>query len=325
MERLDRIFRLHKIIANRRTPISMRELIDKLECSTATVKRDIRDLREKFDAPIIYDRESNGYRFDTENGEHPCELPGLWFNAEELQGLLICQHLLKNIGAGILQEQIKHLNDRIERLLQQHPESARPDPEAVKILSIGYRMKNETQFLRLATALFKRRRVSIRYRARSHGQLTEREISPQHLVHYRDNWYLDAWCHVSDELRTFSVDAVESSCLLEQNAKNVPKRQLDQYFSPTYGIFSGPALHTATLIFTEKRARWVADEQWHPNQRGEFLPDGRYQLQIPFNQYPELLMDILKYGADVEVVAPDFLVDLVKRQVEAMRDLYQRK
>jgi len=52
------------------------------------------------------------------------------------------------------------------------------------------------------------------------------------------------------------------------------------------------------------RARWVADEQWHPRQTGRFLEGGRYELQVPYSDPCERVMDILKFGAEVEVVAP---------------------
>jgi proteasome accessory factor C len=81
-------------------------------------------------------------------------------------------------------------------------------------------------------------------------------------------------------------------------------------------------MHTAVLRFTAERARWVANEEWHPEQRGEFLPDGRYQLSLPYADPRELIMDILKYGPDVEVVAPDSLRAAVAERLstESMYD-----
>jgi len=90
-------------------------------------------------------------------------------------------------------------------------------------------------------------------------------------------------------------------------AKNISETRLNAHFVESYGIFSGQPKHTALLIFSEKQARWVAEEQWHPKQRGKFLADGRYELRIPYFHTTELVMDILKYGAEVEVIAPKVL------------------
>lgn len=144
-------------------------------------------------------------------------------------------------------------------------------------------------------------------------------------MRYRDNWYLDVWCHLRQQLRSFSVDRIVSVAQLEQNADIIPADRLQQHFAASYGIFSGSAEHLAVLNFSVDRARWVADEHWHPKQQSQWLNDGRYQLSIPFNDHRELLMDILKHGAEVEVVAPAFLIEAVREQVAAMGEIYGSK
>ncbi|MBI2227431.1 MAG: WYL domain-containing protein [Betaproteobacteria bacterium] len=64
---------------------------------------------------------------------------------------------------------------------------------------------------------------------------------------------------------------------------------------------------------TAEHPRWVADEWWQPRQVGQFLTDGSYELRIPYRDERELVMDILKYGPDVEVVGPESLRKQVGR------------
>ncbi|TSA11067.1 MAG: WYL domain-containing protein, partial [Comamonadaceae bacterium] len=61
------------------------------------------------------------------------------------------------------------------------------------------------------------------------------------------------------------------------------------------------------------RARWVAREVWHPNQRSTTDVDGSYLLEIPYSDERELLGDLLRFGADVEVMAPPDLRSRIKR------------
>ena len=68
----------------------------------------------------------------------------------------------------------------------------------------------------------------------------------------------------------------------------------------------GHKTQTGVLRFTPERARWIANEQWHPRQKSRF-EDGYYILEIPYSDDRELVMDILKYGPDVEVLAPEAL------------------
>src|SRR3546814_17008609 len=57
-------------------------------------------------------------------------------------------------------------------------------------------------------------------------------------------------------------------------------------------------------LFSAKAARWVADEHWHSKQQGRYLADGRYELKVPYSAPRELLMDVLHYGSDAEIVEP---------------------
>ena len=153
-------------------------------------------------------------------------------------------------------------------------------------------------------------------RARRRDRVTERNVSPQRLVHYRDNWYLDGYCHLRNELRSFSVDRVRSAQELDEAADAIPDAELDEHFASSYGIFAGRANKTAVLRFSAERARWVADERWHPRQYGQYLTDGRYELRIPYRDERELVMDILRHGAQVEVLAPESLRGSVRQQLE---------
>jgi predicted DNA-binding transcriptional regulator YafY len=175
-------------------------------------------------------------------------------------------------------------------------------------------------FQTAAHAVLQRRRLRLRYQARGTGEITEREISPQRLVHYRENWVLDAWCHRRDELRSFSVDAILDAHVLHAAAIGMADEELDDILGSGYGIFAGKTVQRARLRFTPERARWVAAERWHPKQRGWFDADGGWVLDLPYADPRELVMDILRHVPDVEVLWPDELADEVRRRlVEGLR------
>lgn len=187
MDRFDRIFRLHNLFASRRTPISMKALKQELQCSRATVARALEEMEDYLGAPVEYDKKRNGYFYNRRDGEHPYELPGLWFSADELHGLLICQHLLTRISPGILQEQIRLLQNRIEKLLALHPEAAKPKLANIKFLAVGGRcLADSRHFLNAEAALFGGKHLRIEYRARSSDEHSCRDISPQNILCYRD-------------------------------------------------------------------------------------------------------------------------------------------
>lgn len=315
MDKFDRIYKLHRILSGRRTAVPMDELARRLECSRSTVYRLIAALRDYLGAPIVFERESGGYRYQVGADGRVFELPGLWFSARELQALAVLLRLLQGLEGGLLEEYLVPITRRLKELIEHKRLSLGEAEERIRILSIGARPIG-TSFEAAASATLQRRKLRIDYHSRSRAELTRRTVSPQRIVHYRDNWYLDAWDELRQALRSFSIDRIRSATELEEKAIDLPSEELDEYFGTAYGIFAGKADKTAVLRFSAERARWVADERWHPRQAGDFLPDGRYELRIPYRESCELVMDILRHGAGVEVVAPKSLRTEVRRALE---------
>ena len=321
MSNRERIYKIDQMLNNKQH-ITMADLIQRLEVSKPTVKRDLQYMRDNLNAPIIFDRDSGTYRFESQGPGMRYELPGLWFSAEEIHALMTMQHLLAGIDSGgLLGPHIKPLLSRLTGILGSKEDSADDINKRIKVEVIGHRQFNLEHFQVIGSALLKRKRLIIDYHARSTDQTTTREISPQRMVYYKGNWYLDAWCHLKGDIRSFSVDSIKCKETLETKAENIPDKKLDETLSEGYGIFSGSNIQWVKLKFTPERARWVASEKWHPKQKGEFLEDGSYQLSFPYSQDPELIMDIMKYGSDVKVIEPKALKEKIhKILIEAVRN-----
>ncbi|MCK7468120.1 MAG: WYL domain-containing protein [Desulfosudis oleivorans] len=138
----------------------------------------------------------------------------------------------------------------------------------IRILPQAARHAEPAAFRQVAHTLLERHRLHFRYDGRSRAETTERTVSPQRLVHYRDNWYLDAWDHGKRALRTFAVERIRDPQPLGARARDIADERLNRHFAESYGIFAGRPKHKALLRLHPERARWVADERWHPKQEG---------------------------------------------------------
>jgi predicted DNA-binding transcriptional regulator YafY len=300
----ERIYQIDQLL-NGRNFVTFDELLERLEISRATLKRDLAYMRDRLNAPILFDREVGGYRLEKQSGNLKYELPGLWFNADEIFALLTMQHLLNGLDSGgILTPHIKPLKSRLTELLGSTNDPLDQLQKRIKIETMGARKLNLDHFQVIGSSLLKRKQLHIDYLGRGKNELTSRDISPQRLIYYKDNWYLDGWCHLKEDIRSFSVDAIQRVEILETKAKDVSEEKLNEELGSGYGIFSGKDVRWAKLKFSPERARWISKEKWHPKQEGQFLEDGSFQLKIPYSKEPELLIDVMKYGPDVEIIEP---------------------
>lgn len=310
MDRYERINALHRLLKASRYPVTVARLQDELGCSRATVYRDLAFLRDALMAPVEGDGEA-GFCYRKDESER-FELPGMWLSSEELLALLASQHLLQRTGGGVLSQMLAPLQQRIEGLLAAQAGVTRWPVERVRVVPHRGRKLDQASFRAVASAVLERRRLSFEYRARSTDQATKRVVSPQRITHYRDNWYLDAWDHEREALRSFAVDRIGQARIGSEPARDLGEQELDGQLAASYGIFSGEPKGWATIRFSAKAARWVADEHWHSRQQGRFLEDGRYELKVPYSVSRELLMDVLHYGADAEIVEPPMLREQAK-------------
>ncbi len=321
MDRTERFYKIEMLIRAQEC-VSFATLLEALEVSPATLKRDLQYLRERMDAPIEYDALSNGYRFSQDWRGQKHELPGVWFSEKELHALLTMNQLLSSLDEnGLLTRHLQPMLDKLSGMLGSDEAEARELTRRVKLISTARRRVPTEHFETVGSALVKRQRLRLAYRKRGRGglagSLSDRVVSPQRLVHYRNTWYLDAWCHESEGLRRFAMDAVEGAAPLEEKAKAVAVKQLESELDQGYGIFAGAKTQRALLAFSAEAAQWVAREEWHPAQRSRWLDDGRWELEVPYVEATELLMDLLRHAGQVQVLAPASLRQSYVRRLQS--------
>ena len=335
MDRTERFYKIELLLKSRGC-VSFAGLRGELEVSPATLKRDLQYLRDRLAAPIVYDAFANGYRFAGTGADASCsrpvrhELPGLWFSENEIHALLTMHQLLAGLDDdGVLARHLQPLMERLQGMLGTDESAARELMRRVKVIGTARRRVPSKHFELLGSALLQRRRLRLRYFKRSDRSTSERDVSPQRLVNYRNTWYLDAWCHASDALRRFALDAVRDAAVLEVKAKNVALRDLEAALDAGYGIYGGgdAKLRWATLVFSAEAAQWVANEEWHPQQQARWLePEARgasrYELQVPYSDPTELAMDILRHGDSVVVTGDKPLVALIAKRLRSATARY---
>jgi predicted DNA-binding transcriptional regulator YafY len=314
MSQLERIYKLDRLLRRKSAP-TKREILAQFEISPAQFKRDLDFMRERLGAAITFDSATGGYRYSSSD----FNLPGLWFSESEVYSMLLMHSLLDQLQPGVVREQLEPFEDKLRALLGQSRRGADSILDRMRVTASPRRPTNPQHFQAICDATLRRKRLRMQYYSRSRDARTDRVVSPQRVVYYRGNWFLDAWCHHQQAARRFAIDAVREVAVLDEAAMEL---QSNGGEDEGYGIFAGPAEHTATLVFDPEAARWVGEEEWHPHQIVTPRPDGGIQLQVPYSKPQEIMMDILRHGQHVEVIGPASLRSAVADALRQASEKY---
>jgi len=180
----------------------------------------------------------------------------------------------------------------------------------------------EAVFSSVAEATLRGLQLTLDYTSRSREETRNRTLSPQRLLHYRSNWYLLAWCHDADDLRLFSLDRMQHPTVTSETATECAPESIDARHNASFGIFTGEPTQSGHLRFSPQAARWAAEETWHPRQKGEWNADGFYHLHVPYSDSTELVMEVLRYGPEVEVLEPNSLRQTIADKISQTYKIY---
>ncbi len=324
--RLEKIVIMQKIFLDGKGH-SPNELMKRMNCSRHTLYRCIEMAKEDFGMAIQYDRTENLYTIASTDR---MAMPMVWFTSSDIIALLALLEAFKDIPLGILDENQE--NDNLEKFRNKLKNFLLYDKgksplflSKIKVIPHQFRNVSTEILTGVCKALNEKKRIKIRYIGRQTNEETTREISPIQIVRYRDKWYLDAHCHSENDLRIFSLDRILNVEETNNTYRNVTQKQLSDFVSRSYGIFSGQPVDTAILKFNNQIAKWVEGEVWHPDQKSSKERDGSYILEIPYSDKRELILDILRYGDGVKVLEPGELRNEVKKRLKKALKQYQKR
>jgi proteasome accessory factor C len=240
---------------------------------------------------------------------------------EELIALITIQHIISGMTSKTLSDVFHPLQKRLDKVLKFVVKQPEKWADKIKILDIHYRKIPSGIFVRLTEAITRERVVKFSYTG-STGKNTLRLVSPQQLVRYKDNWYLDAWCHTNEALRIFSLDSINDLKHANQIYFRLDSETIHDIYATSYGIFSGKPTEVAKIRLVGMAARYAQREIWHPEQILTNNEDGSTVLELPYSKSHELLREILSWGNEAEVLAPGSLREEIVGRVREMKSTY---
>lgn len=288
------------------------------ECSVKTAQRTIEFFRCRLAAPLEYDASRRGFYYE----DHSYQLPLSYLNEKELLSLLISKKLLTDAASGPLGEDLGHIAEKIGRLLARGiPFDVNPDT-MFSFRASEFSPANPALFSCVSNALLASRLLEFSYYSPASNASTTRVAEPHHLVNYMGNWHLIAFCRKRQDWRDFLLSRLSDCNVSEESFTPRPESEWKPFLIDTFGIFQSRENFPVVLRFSPVRSRWIRGQIWHPDQTTEELPGGALNLTIPVSHEAEIMMEILKHGAHVEVLEPKWLRHRVKKEITKMAKKY---
>lgn len=140
-------------------------------------------------------------------------------------------------------------------------------------------------------------------------EVTRRTIHPYGLVRLGATWYAVAYCLLRQSIRTFKLDRIVRSQVLNTTFDVPQEFNLDNYLAHSWGIIVEPDQkpQEVKLLFSPKIANEVIKYKYHPSQRNRWVDNGWLEVSFGIASVTEMKNWILSWGADVLVLEPENL------------------
>lgn len=317
---LERLLSLDELIrANQ--PYSAIDLAAALEVSERTIRNDLAFLRDRFNAPLQFNRAQGHHYTDTD-----WRLPSVPLSQGELFALTLGARMLTAYGGSAYRTQ---LQSAIEQLAQRLPEQSWIDLQQLAEEQVLFRLGaeldlNPETWQTLEQACQQHRRVWMRYGTPG-KPVSERQVDPYVLHFSRNNPYMTGWCHRRQEARWFRVDRIQDIRLLEEQFEVDPDFDREAHFAFAFQHEVGGTPQEMVIWFDPPTAPYIRERRWHPTQQIDEHPDGSLTLHLVVRGLNEVKRWVLFYGQGARVLGPPELLDKVKAEVKAMAQLYSQQ
>ena len=309
MSLLERIYYFHSRIQDGRFP-NATDLAEEFEVSAATAHRDIAYLRDRLLAPLHFDQRKNGYFYEDEDFRLPFE-----DSPRIVLFLGVLSSMASETGLETLPE-LKQLQKKLSSMVLSHRAHIE---DLIHCEWIEVQPVDKVVFDTVINGLLESMQLDIQYGDKQQ-QKKLRRIDPLKLVHYQGRWYLLAWCHLRQGKRLFHLSRIQSIRTTGQQVEHRLQPD-DEYLTGVFGIFKGKARFTAIISLTGRAAEIVREQHWHPDQQIEQTETG-ILLHLPVADDRELIMKVLQFGDEAEVIAPAPLREKIKKRITAMANQY---
>ncbi len=305
---VERMLRIHQALQEGKFP-NAAGLSSELEVSAKSIHRDLAFMRDRLGLPIAYHPQRFGFHYTSEVSAFPT----LQISEGELFALLVAEKALQQYRGtsfekpllSALKKMQSSLPDTINFNLAEWEQTISFRTSAEQILDLGV-------FKQLADAATRRQQVRVVYRKPGRGRAEERLLDPYHLANINGEWFLFAFDHLRQDIRTFVPARVLSLKLTGATFERPARFSPSALLSGSFGVISGTGNYEVRLRFDADVADYIREKRWHPSQKIKELRGGRLELSLKLSGLAEVQRWVLGWAGSAVALSPPELVESVR-------------
>ena len=300
--------------------VNCRTLAERCEVSEKTILRHIDQMKSLHDAPIKYDYAKKSYYYT----EKSYKLPLISMNESDLFAIAIAEKTLKEHEGTPIYEKLRRIFFKLGRYLPEKVslESAWVDSK-ISVNPGRHTNIRPDIWTDVTRALQNNRTLKIAYQKPSAVKANYRKVDPYHVVSYQGDWYLIGFCHLREEVRTFSISRIKKVKTLNDTFMIPENFDYQESWRNCFGIFKGENDIKITIRFSSESAPYVKEREWHPSQVLKENKDGSILLSLTTNHLDEIKRWVLFWGSGAEVLEPSELRELLELELKDALAAYE--
>lgn len=313
----ERYLWFHQKLKKKKYP-ELKELIEKFEISKRQAAREIENMRLFFNAPVEYSITERGYYYSDDSFEFPASM----VTEEEIISLMIAKRLSVSIPDENRKRQLQSFFDNLSNYFDLDLAELE---KKISLKNLRYHRVGQDIFDSVLQGLKRSQKLKIIYRSVFTKEVSERVINPLHLVLYMGNWHIFAFCEVKKGIRDFALSRILKIEILDEVIDEaVRPLNIKENIDEAYGIFFEGTKKKVVLKFNERIADYVRELVWFPFQTISEERAGRLILTFYVTDYREIVREVLSFGADVEVLEPEVLKEIIREHIQKLYKKYDK-
>jgi len=305
---LERMLRIHQAIHSGKYP-NATTLAGELEVSTKSIYRDIEFMRDRLELPVEFDGARNGFHYT----EEVSNFPTLQITEGELFALLVAEKALQQYRGTAFE---RPLLSAFKKMAASLPDTVSLNladwEQTISFRTSAEPILNVEIFDTLAKATARHGQLLLTYRKPGRKETEPRIVDPYHLANINGEWFLFAYCHLRNDIRTFVPSRIQEAELTGKTFIRPQKFSLEKRLRDTFGVVTGQGEFEVVIRFDELVSDYIREKRWHPSQQLIELEDGGVELRLKLSSLAEIQRWILSWGGQACALAPAELVESLK-------------